>query len=138
MLYWFARRLKEAREDEKGFTLIELLVVVIIIGILAAIAIPAFLSQRDKARNANAQSTLRNAATAQQSYFTTHNAYTTNKGSGGLADEGFRESSGAPLTIIGADANSYCMSSNGGADTHYLDSGVGQIGTTICSGAGTP
>ena len=61
--------------DEAGFTLIELLVVVIIIGILAAVAIPVFLNQRASAQNASIQSDLRNAAIEVETYYTQNQSY---------------------------------------------------------------
>ncbi|HEV7774356.1 MAG TPA: type II secretion system protein [Conexibacter sp.] len=67
--------IKRRMNDERGFTLIELLVVILIIGILAAIAIPSFLSQKDKAGDASAKSYARNMQTAQETYFTDNNAY---------------------------------------------------------------
>src|SRR5450631_2446760 len=69
MLY----RLRQRSKDEGGFTLIELLVVILIIGILAAIAIPSFLNQRGKAQDSAAKVQARTAETAAETYATDHN-----------------------------------------------------------------
>ena len=62
----------------KGFTLIELLIVVVIIGILAAIAIPKFANTKEKAYLASMKSDLRNMATVEEGYFSDFQVYTTN------------------------------------------------------------
>src|SRR3954469_5123887 len=90
-----ARIRKAMDERDGGFTLIELLVVIIIIGILAAIAIPVFLSQRKKGYDAAAKSDLRNAATLEETYLTDYNVYATTIGA--LTD--FKPSSDVTTTV---------------------------------------
>ena len=91
--------------NRKGFTLIELLIVVVIIGILAAIAIPKFANTKEKAYLATMKSDLRNLATAQEGYFADAKTYfsgtASNDGAGTTVSlgGGYVPSSGVTVTV---------------------------------------
>ena len=91
------------RSDETGFTLIELLVVVIIIGILAAIAIPVFLAQRERGWRGSVQSDLRNYAIVAETYLTDNGTYV------GLPTPAPDTSTDVTVTVEEATVDTYCL-----------------------------
>jgi type II secretion system protein G len=129
-------RLRKVREEkEGGFTLIELLVVTIIIGILAAIAIPTSLNQRQKGYDASAKSDLRNLANAQETYLTDNTAYTDTMAN--LA--AFKKTTGVEVGVAVSGASSFCAVAKSQSGEHFwydsLAGGVQAASTANLSAA---
>jgi type IV pilus assembly protein PilA len=123
-------KIKTRVESEQGFTLIELLVVIIILGILVAIAVPAYLSFTTKARIAAAEANVRSAIPAAESFYQDHNNSYANISQATLK----LEAPGVgPHVLAGPTSNSqgYCLqdSEDGGATTYYYEGGTGGTAT---------
>ena len=125
-------RLERGRE-EGGFTLIELMVVVLIIAILIAIAIPTFLGARKRAQDKQAQANLRNALTAEKTYYVDKQDYASDDVAAELADLQGIESS-LQWDVVDASQRGVDVTSPGvaGTDVYVILQSDSKSGTTFC------
>jgi type IV pilus assembly protein PilA len=139
-------------QDQSGFTLVELLVVMLILGLLAAIAIPAFFNQRDKAKDASAKEAVRTAETAMETYATDHDGKYNNPtptavnlqdiestlNNADLADPTGVTDNGYTVTVTSSTGNTFSITRNtdGTTDLTCVQENGGTDGEAGCPAGG--
>jgi type IV pilus assembly protein PilA len=128
---------KRVHSGEQGFTLIELLVVILIIGILAAIALPAFLGQRSKGQDSDAKSAARNLVSAVESFYATNQTYVNAAASTDVTTSGVFGAGNGQASLPAATATGYTIIGQSASGNRFTITKAGATVTRTCTTTST-